>query len=250
MIQRVTGMGSTAPTGKVTFLDGTTVLDTGTVSNGVATYTTSPLSTGTHSITASYGGDANYNMVVSAAFTETIVAASFTVTYAPNPIVIKRGSAGTTTMTITPSVPYVGTLTFGCNGTNISVTCSFNQSSLTWSASNSTGVQTSIITIQTTAPNASIRSAGLWTGSWLGSLIASFGLLLLARRRKLGRAVQLLPVLVLLVASTGVLAGLSGCGGGSNQNKSQTGGTPIGTQSLSITFNGNDNAAPLSITVQ
>ena len=171
---------------------------------------TSSLSTGTHSITASYGGDANYNMVVSAAFTETLVAASFTVTYAPNPIVIKRGSAGTTTMTITPSVPYVGTLTFGCNGTNISVTCSFNQSSLTWSASNSTAVQTSIITIHTTSPNASIRTAGLWTDSWLGGLIASFGLLLLARRRKLGRAVQLLTVLVLLVAC---LEGLRADGG-------------------------------------
>jgi hypothetical protein len=152
-------------------------------------------------------------------------------------------------MTITPSVPYVGTLTFGCNGTNISVTCSFNQSSLTWSASNSTAVQTSIITIQTTSPNASIRTAGLWTDSWLGGLIASFGLLLLARRRKLGRAVRLLTVAVLLIASTSVLAGLSGCGG-SNQNKSQTGGYATGTQSLSVTFNGNDNAAPLSITVQ
>jgi hypothetical protein len=50
---------------------------------------------------------------------------------------------------------------------------------------------------------------------------------------------------VLLIASAGVLIGFSGCGGGS-----LTGGTPTGTQSLSVTFNGTDNGTPLSITIQ
>src|SRR3989442_2767589 len=55
----VTGTGT--PTGTVTFLDGTVTLGTGTLSSGTATFTTSALSTGSHSITASYGGDINFN---------------------------------------------------------------------------------------------------------------------------------------------------------------------------------------------
>ena len=48
-------------TGTVTFLDGTTVLGTGTISSGIATLTTSVLVAGTHPITAQYNGDSNYN---------------------------------------------------------------------------------------------------------------------------------------------------------------------------------------------
>lgn len=52
--------GTAIPTGTVTFLDGTATLGTGTLnSSGVATYATSALSAGSHSITANYGGDAN-----------------------------------------------------------------------------------------------------------------------------------------------------------------------------------------------
>jgi hypothetical protein len=46
------------PTGKVRFMDGTTVIGAPTLSNGVATLTKSKLAIGTHSITAQYLGDA------------------------------------------------------------------------------------------------------------------------------------------------------------------------------------------------
>ena len=49
----------TTATGTVTFTDGTTVLGTGALSSGSATYSTSTLVVGLHSITASYSGDAN-----------------------------------------------------------------------------------------------------------------------------------------------------------------------------------------------
>src|SRR5207249_2247406 len=61
--------GTGIPTGTVTFKDGASVLGTGTVSGaGVATYTTGAftLSVGSHSITAVYGGDANYTSSTSA----------------------------------------------------------------------------------------------------------------------------------------------------------------------------------------
>jgi large repetitive protein len=53
--------GATAPTGTVTFYDGTTVLGTGTLDGTEeATFTTSALSTGTHSIAAVYQGDLDF----------------------------------------------------------------------------------------------------------------------------------------------------------------------------------------------
>ena len=56
--------GTGSPTGTVTFKDGSTTLGSGTLTttSGVtaATFTTSTLSVGSHAITASYGGDANF----------------------------------------------------------------------------------------------------------------------------------------------------------------------------------------------
>jgi hypothetical protein len=50
-----------SPTGTVRFFEGTTLLGTGTVGpGGVATFTTSTLPAGTHTITATYGGDTNF----------------------------------------------------------------------------------------------------------------------------------------------------------------------------------------------
>jgi hypothetical protein len=49
------------PSGKITFKNGSTVLATVTMSDGKAAYATSSLPVGTHSITASYAGDSNFN---------------------------------------------------------------------------------------------------------------------------------------------------------------------------------------------
>jgi hypothetical protein len=61
------------PTGTVTFFSGTTSLGTGTLNaGGVATFTTSALTAGTYSITASYGGDANDGVSVSTAISQVV----------------------------------------------------------------------------------------------------------------------------------------------------------------------------------
>jgi Bacterial Ig-like domain (group 3) len=89
----------TDATGTVTFYDGATSIGTGTVTAGVATFTTSTLSVKTHPITATYGGDSNYGNVTSTAVSEEIDPASATMTIAgvPNPSVY----GGTVVMTIT-----------------------------------------------------------------------------------------------------------------------------------------------------
>jgi hypothetical protein len=55
----VTGSPGT-PTGTVTFTDGATTLGTVPLAGGTASLATSSLSAGTHTITATYGGDANF----------------------------------------------------------------------------------------------------------------------------------------------------------------------------------------------
>ncbi len=67
----VSGSGGT-PTGTVTFKDGTTVLGTSPLNGGVSTFVTSALASGTHPITASYGGDSSYGSVASAPFNQVV----------------------------------------------------------------------------------------------------------------------------------------------------------------------------------
>ena len=70
--------GSGTPTGTVTFYDGTTAMGTGDVSGGVATFSTSSLSTGTHSIKAVYEGDTNFKTSTSAVLRQVVRALPLT----------------------------------------------------------------------------------------------------------------------------------------------------------------------------
>jgi hypothetical protein len=68
----VTPTGSGTPTGTVTFDDGGVPIGSGTLANGRATFTTSTLAAGTHSITAVYGGDANFSGNTSGTLSQTV----------------------------------------------------------------------------------------------------------------------------------------------------------------------------------
>ena len=65
-------VGGGTPTGTVTFNDGAATSGTGTLSGGSAHFTTSVLALGTHSITASYGGDSNFGGSVSPAVIQAV----------------------------------------------------------------------------------------------------------------------------------------------------------------------------------
>lgn len=60
------------PGGSIQFYDGATLLGTGTVSNGSASFSTSSLIVGTHTITAVYSGDTNYQTATSSSLKETV----------------------------------------------------------------------------------------------------------------------------------------------------------------------------------
>ena len=120
---RLTYTGA-APTGAVTLYDGSTAITSLTPTNGVVTYADSTLSPGTHSITAVYAGDANYNSATSSAVsvfalrTASILTSEISKTYIYGPpdklvITVAGGSGG-----VFPT----GTVTFAIGSTALGTT--------------------------------------------------------------------------------------------------------------------------------
>jgi len=128
----VTGLtGQAKPTGTVSFTDGTTSLGNAALnSSGVGTLTATMTTTGPRTITASYGGDGNYQVssgtaavTVTATTTSTALTASSSVVYG----VAETLSAKVTVSTGTPT----GTISF-YDGTNLlgTITIASNAASL------------------------------------------------------------------------------------------------------------------------
>ena len=107
-----------AATGTITFADGNTTLGTGTLSGGIATYTTSALALGSHSITASYGGDGSYGPGVSSPLTQTVTQANSSVALSSSANPSSYGTPVTFTATVTPSTA-TGTVTFTSGKTTL-----------------------------------------------------------------------------------------------------------------------------------
>ena len=66
------GAGSSPLNGTITFLDGGTAVVTANVTNGVATWTTTSLTAGTHSITAAFSGNTTANASTSAPLSQVV----------------------------------------------------------------------------------------------------------------------------------------------------------------------------------
>lgn len=122
------------PTGTVTFFDGATSLSTVALAGGSASYPTSALTAGTHSITATYNGDTNYSGSTSSPVSQRVDAPAVQLT--PNPRTFTDTIVGqNSTAVITLTNTGVGTLTMSApafSGTNsadfslASTTCGAN----------------------------------------------------------------------------------------------------------------------------
>jgi hypothetical protein len=96
------------PTGTVTFFDGTTTLGSVTLpSSGQAVYVTSALTAGSHSITASYSGDANFQGSTSPALTQQVNGS--TVTVSPTSLSFGNQAINTTSAAKTVTLTNTGT---------------------------------------------------------------------------------------------------------------------------------------------
>ncbi len=121
----VAAAAGSAPAGNVTLLDGSTSIGTSALSNGAATFTIASLAAGTHSITASYAGDAADGASTSNVVSVQVNAASLqatAVTLTATPATAVSGQTITLTANVAPtsgtSSP-TGTVTFQDGSTAI-----------------------------------------------------------------------------------------------------------------------------------
>jgi subtilase family serine protease len=249
-----------AATGTVKFMDGTTQLSSQTLSGGTATYSTSALSVGSHSITAAYSGDTSYSASTSTAVTVTVAApvkGSFTMALSPSTLTVSRGSTGNETLTLTPAKGYTGTVTFSVstsNDTALANLCVFAGTGFD-SNGNLTVTGTSAVTgtvqIDTNASDCA-TTAAVRAGAHLiqrkasphasnqksGSLPGGFAFAGLLLAGLLGRYSRKLRGLACVIALMSVAFGLTACG--SSSGTSGPSNPPKGT--YTITVQGQDSA--------
>jgi sugar lactone lactonase YvrE len=216
------------PTGSVSFLDGTTLLGSVTLSSGTASYTTSALVAATHSITAVYSGDANFASATSAAVAELVQDYSLTISgdngggsgggsggggSGPTQTAVPGGTA-TYALALGPSngATFPAPVTLTLSGLPPGATGTLTPSTLP-AGSSLTNVTLSIQLPQVTASldrNQPLQP----TNRQLPTVL--WGILLLPFARRLRRASKRLrkglSLLLLLAAGAAAVAGMSGCG--------------------------------------
>ena len=207
------------PTGSVQFFDGTTLLNTATLSSGTASYSTTTFAAGTsHALTAVYLGDANFTGSNSGA--AKTVTVSGVLDFSITPITLSNnifpGSTASYSFQITPgNGGYPASVSFAATGLPAGATATFSPATIPASG----GAQTVTVSILTASAIGSTSSpAPLSPLRGLGSV--ALGLLLLpfagARRlRRSGRNLARIACHALLfAAATAVAIGLTGCGSG------------------------------------
>ena len=281
---KVSSATASLPIGSVSFYaNGTTLLGTSSINaqTGVANlldtlvgataltpayYSNYGLPAGTYTVTAVYGGNANYATSTSTPATLTISAdaAAITIVIGSPAVGTAQGSTISTLATVFYTNTVNGALTFSCTNLPANSICTFQPTSFTTVATPGVPVgQSTTVTLWTDVPPgviptaaASLRIPGVFgsanSGSelaallgWpvlLSSLVGIFGF-----RRRLQKT-RLLAVLALLGALVGGTSILTGCSG----NKASTAVTPVGTYTVNLVVTGSNGVkaqAPIQFTV-
>lgn len=218
----VTSTGA-VPSGTVVFTSDSVVLgSTALDGNGTAALTTTSLPVGTHTIRASYAGNASFASS-SATLVETVTAptGSFTITAATAPQYIRGPGSRTFSFTVTSAGGFAGTVSLACSGLPADASCTFDKPAVMLAAGTS---QTVVMTTTTTTADSSLARAvspqgkpGSSGGHAVTAVaaipfgMAGLGLLLAGFRRRTVKLHGLVLVLLLCVG----LAALAGCGAAS-----------------------------------
>jgi hypothetical protein len=246
----VASLISGVPTGTVSFYEGQTLVGTGTLSNGTASYTASSFPTGNVVVSAQYSGDAN--------FTQSSSPPILVLSVTPTSTALSVAQSGSVTdaMTLSPVPGYTGTVQLSCGNLPPAATCSFQPSSVAFTGTNNSASVT--VTIQTGVstqgavlpllPGRSENRAGVLAAVvWMpGLFIATIA----RRRRTKGTRLDKLLLLTLLC---GIAAGLTACGGSLTPSSGSTGQTPTGAYTVRVVAsgpNGLSQTTNLNLTVQ
>jgi Bacterial Ig-like domain (group 3)/FG-GAP-like repeat len=230
------GSGGT-PGGPATLLDGSTSLGIFPLnSSGVATATIASLVAGTHNITATYNGGADFSSSASAALSQVVQGQDFSLTPSSPTATVMSGQTATYTVSVSPLGGFNQSVTLSCSGAPTSSICSLSSSSVALGGSTSTSVKVSVTTSGSSASLAHPAFSPIGRSKiafWLPLSglpgIALVGIWRGRSRNRRGRILHIFAVLCLL--SVGV--NISACGSSGSSNKG--GGTPAGTYNLTVT---------------
>ncbi len=231
------------PTGTIAFMNGASLLGNGTLSSGIATFSSSTLASATYNVTANYSGDANYEITTSAPSVLNVM--DFTISNGT--ISVAPGATGTANITLTPLGGFNGTVTYTCTGFPSEATCTV--------AATSSGAT---VTVTTAAPSTNLVRPGSIRGTngsgmfYAMLLPGMLGLLIAGRRKRaLKSGAHIMALLVILSLST---LWMGACGGSSSSGSTTptNPGTPAGNSTLTITATSGTlvHAAAVSLTVQ
>jgi hypothetical protein len=213
------------PGGGIIFYDGSTVLDTVLGAPGQASFTTSSLAVGTHTLTASYiGGGLNYLLSTSAPVSLVVNPQYYTLSTAPA-ISIQAEHHANLAITLTSVGGFTDDIALSCGSLPVVATCTFANSTVHL-APNAT-VTTSVLLDTDAVPEfkSSLRRPVFFTpsNSVILAMLLPLGLLAL-RRRSLSR------LLLLLLAAAAL--SITGCSGKYPAH------TPPGAYAITLTGHG------------
>jgi hypothetical protein len=183
------------------------MLSTVTLTTNVATYSTTALAIGSHTITATYSGDGTFGGVTSPAVTQVVqplVLPDFTLSIPSGTQTIDPGGSATYSISATSiNGAYNNVVTMSLTGLPAGATATFAPPTITPGASSGT----SVLTIHVAPLSARVQTD---QKLWFATLL----LLIPALRRRSRSLPRLAAMAVWAVISLGAVMGITGCGGG------------------------------------
>jgi YVTN family beta-propeller protein len=245
----VTSTAGGTPTGTVTFFNGTTLLGTGALNaGGMTTYATTALAIGSKSITATYGGDANYVTSTSLPVIETVIVAGFAPVSSTTPVIAGQSVIINLTLLAAPGSNL--TFTLGCSGLPLKSSCSFSPNPAAGlPPPNGTAIQLTFSTSNSDLPaSPSNRSPWPWGLPEISAVLAAlFAAAMIQLRRAPRRRLAFGFCLAVVVLATVLI----GCSAGGSSSSAYT-GTPKVPATFTITgISGTTTiSTPVKVTVQ
>jgi|HubBroStandDraft_3_1064219.scaffolds.fasta_scaffold07338_1 hypothetical protein len=229
--------GQGFPSGFVTFSDsfgpipGLSPLGLNTQGNTATPHGILTFGAGTHTLSASYSGDNSFNassttqsqtFTITPGFSASIPSGSGQV------LVSAPGMSGNTSVTVSTSNGFNGTINLSCSQLPSAAACVFAPASVT---GNGTATQTSVgIQVTTQAPATALRSRppSFFFAQWISGAGLIFSMVLVGlpkQRRRRGLFILLLFGLIVVAP---------GCSGGGSHGPPPNPGTPTGTYNVTV----------------